>query len=65
MSKEESYSESRRLLYVALTRAKQYLYLTSYNPSLFFLPSLQTRQARRSRLTIDTNLTSEYKPYLL
>jgi superfamily I DNA/RNA helicase len=36
MSKEESYSESRRLLYVALTRAKQYLYLTSYNPSVFF-----------------------------
>lgn len=34
--KEENYSESRRLLYVALTRAKQYLYLTAYNPSPFF-----------------------------
>ncbi len=36
ISKEETYSENRRLLYVALTRAKQYLYLTSYNPSVFF-----------------------------
>lgn len=34
--KGENCSESRRLLYVALTRAKQYLYLTSYNPSPFF-----------------------------
>ncbi|HMS65032.1 MAG TPA: UvrD-helicase domain-containing protein [Ignavibacteria bacterium] len=28
--------EERRLLYVAVTRAKQYLYITSYNPSYFF-----------------------------
>lgn len=34
--RDDNSSESRRLLYVALTRAKQYLYVTSYNPSVFF-----------------------------
>ncbi len=30
------YDEERRLLFVAMTRAKQYLALTAYNPSAFF-----------------------------
>lgn len=34
--REHNYSESRRLLYVALTRAKQYLFITAFNPSNFF-----------------------------
>lgn len=36
MVKEENYDEERRLLYVASTRAKQYLYFTAHNPSEFF-----------------------------
>lgn len=36
MFKRENYDEERRLLYVASTRAKQYLYFTSSNPSPFF-----------------------------
>ena len=60
MSKEESYSESRRLLYVALTRAKQYLYLTSYNPSPFFT---ELADKTSSKITIDYRYksNSEYK----
>lgn len=34
--KNTDYDEERRLLYVAVTRAKQYLYFTSFNPSSFF-----------------------------
>lgn len=34
--KKTDYDEDRRLLYVAVTRAKQYLYMTSGNPSSFF-----------------------------
>ena len=60
MSKEESYSESRRLLYVALTRAKQYLYLTSYNPSAFFT---ELADKTNSKITVDYRYksNSEYK----
>lgn len=60
MSNEESYSESRRLLYVALTRAKQYLYLTSYNPSAFFT---ELADKTSSKITFDYRYksNSEYK----
>lgn len=34
--KQKDYDEERRLLYVAVTRAKQYLFFTSYSPSIFF-----------------------------
>lgn len=34
--KKNDYDEERRLLYVAVTRAKQYLFLTAYRPSAFF-----------------------------
>ena len=34
--KNTDYDEERRLLYVAATRAKQYLFFTSYKPSPFF-----------------------------
>jgi superfamily I DNA/RNA helicase len=42
MFKPDNYDEERRLLYVAVTRAKQYLYFTSFRPSQFFkhLPQL-------------------------
>ncbi|MBS1518783.1 MAG: UvrD-helicase domain-containing protein [Bacteroidetes bacterium] len=36
MIKKIDYDEERRLLYVAVTRAKQYLYFTARKPSLFF-----------------------------
>ncbi len=36
MFKPDNYDEERRLLYVAVTRAKQYLYFTSFRPSQFF-----------------------------
>lgn len=36
MMKADNYDEERRLLYVAVTRAKQYLYFTAYKPSQFF-----------------------------
>ena len=36
MMKTINYDEERRLLYVAVTRAKQYLYFTARKPSLFF-----------------------------
>lgn len=36
MFRPDNYDEERRLLYVAVTRAKQYLYFTSYRPSQFF-----------------------------
>jgi len=36
MMKAGNYDEERRLLYVAVTRAKQYLYFTAYKPSQFF-----------------------------
>ncbi len=36
MFKPDNYDEERRLLYVASTRAKQYLYFTSNRPSQFF-----------------------------
>ena len=36
MIKSSDYDEERRLLYVASTRAKQYLYFTAYKPSPFF-----------------------------
>lgn len=36
MMKPDNYDEERRLLYVAVTRAKQYLYFTAYKPSQFF-----------------------------
>ncbi|MDQ3193663.1 MAG: UvrD-helicase domain-containing protein, partial [Bacteroidota bacterium] len=34
--KISDYDEERRLLYVAVTRAKQYVYFTAFNPSPFF-----------------------------
>lgn len=36
MCRRSNYDEERRLLYVATTRAKQYLFLTAYKPSRFF-----------------------------
>lgn len=36
VEKKMDYDEERRLLYVAVTRAKQYLYLTCFRPSYFF-----------------------------
>ena len=36
MFKPENYDEERRLFYVAVTRAKQYLYFTACKPSKFF-----------------------------
>lgn len=36
MMKPDNHDEERRLLYVAVTRAKQYLYFTAYKPSRFF-----------------------------
>jgi len=36
MFKRSDYDEERRLLYVAVTRAKQFLYFTASNPSPFF-----------------------------
>ena len=37
VTKNPDYAEERRLLYVAVTRAKQYLYFTSHRPSPFFV----------------------------
>jgi ATP-dependent helicase/nuclease subunit A len=34
---DKDYSEERRLLFVAISRAKQYVTITSYSPSSFFL----------------------------
>ncbi|MEO6695503.1 MAG: UvrD-helicase domain-containing protein [Ignavibacteria bacterium] len=36
LCRKSDYDEERRLLYVAVTRAKQYVYLTSFKPSPFF-----------------------------
>jgi superfamily I DNA/RNA helicase len=36
VTKKSDYDEERRLLYVAATRAKQYLYFTAFKPSMFF-----------------------------
>ena len=36
MMKADNYDEERRLLYVAVTRAKQYLFFTAFKPSQFF-----------------------------
>jgi ATP-dependent helicase/nuclease subunit A len=43
------YDEERRLFYVSITRAKQYLFLSSYNPSLFY-----------NELLEKTNYSEEY-----
>ena len=43
--KSRDYDEERRLLYVAVTRAMQYLYFTSYSPSNFF-KSLLTKSGK-------------------
>lgn len=37
LCRKSDYDEERRLLYVAVTRAKQYVYLTSFKPSPFFI----------------------------
>lgn len=54
--KNTDYDEERRLLYVAVTRAKQYLYFTSFNPSKFF-----TDLNTRSGLKISDDFEYEIK----
>lgn len=54
--KKTDYDEDRRLLYVAVTRTKQYLYMTSFNPS-----SLFRNLASISGMNIDENFSYEIK----
>ncbi|MDQ3020897.1 MAG: ATP-dependent helicase [Bacteroidota bacterium] len=58
MCKTENYDEERRLLYVAATRAKQYLYFTASNPSTFF-----TELAENTGHAIFNNFEYEIKPH--
>ncbi|MEO8210008.1 MAG: 3'-5' exonuclease, partial [bacterium] len=58
MCKTDDYDEERRLLYVAATRAKQYLYFTASNPSTFF-----TELAENTDQAITNNFEYEIKPH--
>ena len=57
MIKSSDYDEERRLLYVASTRAKQYLYFTAYKPSPFF-----EELAERTNHKIIDDFEYEIKP---
>ncbi len=54
--KRSDYDEDRRLLYVAVTRTKQYLYMTSYSPSAFF-----TNLSGKSGINVITDFRYEIK----
>jgi len=56
------YDEERRLYYVAITRAKQYLFLSSYNPSLFYSELLEkTKNSEEYLEQFNLNYTKENK----
>jgi ATP-dependent helicase/nuclease subunit A len=57
MFKRDNYDEERRLLYVAATRAKQYLYMTASNPSPFF-----TELSDKTGYPVITDFNYEIKP---
>ncbi|HMS32500.1 MAG TPA: UvrD-helicase domain-containing protein [Ignavibacteria bacterium] len=57
MMKPDNHDEERRLLYVAVTRAKQYLFFTAYKPSRFF-----ELLSERSGIAVVTNIDTEKKP---
>ncbi|HMQ67805.1 MAG TPA: UvrD-helicase domain-containing protein [Ignavibacteria bacterium] len=55
--KKNSYDEDRRLLYVAVTRAMQYLFVTAYSPSSF-MTSLSERTGKEIIENFDHEIIS-------
>lgn len=60
--KNRDYDEDRRLLYVAVTRAMQYLYFTAYSPSPFFKSMSEKSESEAVEYFEHEIISSNIKP---